>query len=131
MISWHLTTLPEEPSCYQTKDPCAQAIAAGQITIEDYFLASVHLEPLKIVGYEGLWGCIAMAGLVLPLLQHFPGEDGSGIHEDTLDSLQVSSHFPHANSIKDMATCKPALQPVGTVLKAWLLYNIMYQRTFH
>lgn len=60
----------------------------------DYFLASVHLEPLKIVGYEGLWGCIVMAGLVLPLLQHSYGEDGGGIHEDTLDSLQVNSQFP-------------------------------------
>ena len=37
-----------------------QCVQAAQITFEDYFMADLHIEPLKIVGYEGVFGSIAM-----------------------------------------------------------------------
>lgn len=49
----------------------------------------MNISPLKIVGYEGLWGSAAMFCVLLPLVQHLPGADGGGIHEDSLDTLHV------------------------------------------
>ena len=66
-----------------------QAVQAAQITFEDFFLSSMNISPLKIVGFEGLWGSAAMLLLLLPLVYLLPGADGSGIHEDSLDTLHV------------------------------------------
>lgn len=52
--------------------------------------ADLPLTPLRIVGYEGLFGSIGSLLLVLPLAQLLPGEEGQGIHEDSLDTLHVS-----------------------------------------
>ena len=52
-------------------------------------MADLQIAPLKIVGYEGLFGMIAMIGVLLPIVQRVPGQDGSGIHEDTIDTLRV------------------------------------------
>lgn len=77
---WSLTT---------SRRPRAQAVQAAQITFEDFFLSSMDISPLKIVGFEGLWGSAAMVLLLLPLVQFLPGKEGAGIHEDTLESLHV------------------------------------------
>ena len=69
----------------------SQAVQAAQITFEDFFMADLNIAPLKIVGYEGLFGTIAMVAVMLPIVQFVPGEDGTGIHEDTIDTLHVSS----------------------------------------
>ena len=70
-----------------------QCVQAAQITFEDYFMADLHIEPLKIVGYEGVFGSIAMICLLLPAVYFVKGQDGNGLHEDTLDSLHVSIAF--------------------------------------
>ena len=44
---------------------------------------------LKIVGFEGLWGAGVMLLILLPIVQLLPGKDGSGLHEDSLDTLHV------------------------------------------
>ena len=49
------------------------------------------MHPLKMVGLEGLFGTLGMLGLVLPLVQRLPGEEGRGFHEDSLDTLQVGA----------------------------------------
>lgn len=66
-----------------------QAVQAAQITFEDFFLSEMDISPLKIVGFEGLWGSAAMVLLLLPLVQFLPGKEGAGIHEDTIESLYV------------------------------------------
>lgn len=67
-----------------------QAVQAAQITFEDFFMADLQIAPLKIVGYEGLFGTIAMVFFMLPIVQFVPGVDGTGIHEDTIETLHVS-----------------------------------------
>lgn len=66
-----------------------QAVQAGQITFEDYFMASLNVAPLKIVGWEGVLGAGFMIVVLQPLVSLLPGRDGGGIHEDPIDSLHV------------------------------------------
>jgi len=67
----------------------SQAVQAAQITFEDFFMADMAIHPLKIVGYEGLFGTLAMALFLLPLVQRLPGTDGQGIHEDSYDTWHM------------------------------------------
>ena len=53
----------------------SQAVQAAQITFEDFFMADLAIPPLKIVGYEGLFGSLMMVGIMLPMVQHLPGKD--------------------------------------------------------
>lgn len=46
--------------------------------------------PLQVVGYEGVFGCIAMFCVLLPIVQHTPGQDGTGLHEDSWETWHVS-----------------------------------------
>ena len=46
-----------------------QAVQAAQITFEDFFLSSMDISALKIVGFEGLWGSLAMFLVLLPIVQ--------------------------------------------------------------
>ncbi len=55
--------------------------------------ADLAIPPLKIVGYEGLFGAVGMTCIMLPIVQRLPGEDGKGIHEDSLDTLHVRTRF--------------------------------------
>ena len=68
-----------------------QAVQAAQITFEDHFMADLDVAPLKIVGYEGLFGSIVMMAVMLPAVSFVKGHEGDGLHEDTLDTLHVSS----------------------------------------
>ncbi len=47
--------------------------------------------PLQVVGYEGIFGCLAMFCVLLPIVQHTPGQDGSGLHEDSWETWHVGS----------------------------------------
>ena len=69
-----------------------QAVQAGQITFEDYFMASLNVAPLKIVGWEGVLGTGFMIVVLQPLVSLLPGKDGGGVHEDPIDSLHVRGH---------------------------------------
>ena len=62
---------------------------AAQITFEDFFLSSMEVPALKIVGFEGLWGAGVMLLILLPIVQRLPGKDGRGLHEDSVDTLHV------------------------------------------
>ncbi len=70
----------------------AQAVQAAQITFEDYFMADLAIAPLKIVGWEGVFGTLIMALVLLPIVYFIPGADGSGFHEDTIETLHVRAH---------------------------------------
>lgn len=70
----------------------SQCVQAAQITFEDYFMADLHIEPLKIVGYEGVFGSITMICVLLPLVSLIKGHDGDGLHENSLDTLHMIFH---------------------------------------
>lgn len=65
---------------------------AVQLTFEDYFMSDLDIAPLKIVGYEGVFGVAFMAALLLPAVRLLPGAEGDGIHEDTLDTFAMIRH---------------------------------------
>ena len=73
----------------QARTVVLQAVQAGQLTFEDFFMADMNVAPLKIVGVEGLFGSLIMLLLVLPVVQFLPGADGKGLHVDSLDTLDV------------------------------------------
>jgi hypothetical protein len=71
----------------------SQAVQAAQLTFEDHYMSGgggLALNPLLIVGWEGVLGTAAMVGLLLPIVALIPGVDGDGVHEDTRDTLHVS-----------------------------------------
>ena len=70
-----------------------QCVQAAQITFEDYFMADLHIQPLKIVGYEGVFGSLAMILVLLPLVSLVKAHDGDGLHENSLDTLHVSTSY--------------------------------------
>lgn len=54
-------------------------------------MRDIGTAPLQVVGYEGVFGCLAMFCVLLPTVQHTPGEDGTGLHEDTWETLHVGA----------------------------------------
>ena len=72
----------------------SQAVQAAQLTFEDFFMADLDMAPLKIVGFEGVFGSAMMLGLLLPAAYFLPGPEGLGLHEDTLDSLAMIRSSP-------------------------------------
>ncbi|KAK9811225.1 hypothetical protein WJX72_000252 [[Myrmecia] bisecta] len=72
----------------------SQAVQAAQVTVEDYCMQSLDFDPLSVVGYEGLFGSIVMLAVALPVVQYLPGEDGNGVHEDSLDTIHMVTHSP-------------------------------------
>lgn len=70
----------------------SQCVQAAQVTFEDFFMADMAVPPLKIVGYEGLFGAATMLLVLLPIVQRLPGKDGEGIHEDSVDTWHMVTH---------------------------------------
>jgi len=62
----------------------AQIIQASQIVIEEFLLKNISLNPVLIVGLEGMWGFISCA-IVLVIVTFIPPP----IHEDSLDTLYM------------------------------------------
>ena len=52
-------------------------------------MSDIGTAPLQVVGYEGVFGCLAMFCVLLPLVQHTPGQDGTGLHEDSWETWHV------------------------------------------
>lgn len=66
-----------------------QCVQAAQVTFEDYFLSELSIAPLKVVGYEGLFGVLFQVLIILPAAQLLPGPDGHGVHENTVETFHV------------------------------------------
>lgn len=47
----------------------SQFFTGGQFVFEEKLLSGYYLDPLLVVGLEGMWGCIFYA-IVLPIFQH-------------------------------------------------------------
>eukprot|EP00955_Chlamydomonas_euryale_P116887 366444-Chlamydomonas_euryale.AAC.8 len=65
----------------------SQAVQAAQLTFEDFFMADMNVAPMKIVGYEGLYGSAICLMIMAPLCYFVTGNEGEGIHEDMIDTL--------------------------------------------
>ena len=72
----------------------------------------MDIPPLKIVGYEGLFGSVAMIFVMLPIVQHLPGPEGGGIHEDSKDTWHMITHTPSIATV------------IGLDAIALLAYNV-------
>ncbi|GAB4821846.1 hypothetical protein N2152v2_008892 [Parachlorella kessleri] len=70
----------------------AEAVQAAQVVAEDHFMSSLSLDPVTIVGFEGLLGTALLAGIVMPIMQNVSGPEGQGFHEDSLESLHMLAH---------------------------------------
>ncbi len=74
---------PHTQACVLAKQMMQNICARGCLTValpllQDYFLSEVKVEPLMVVGFEGLFGVIAMA-LILAVVQFLPGQEGTGM----------------------------------------------------
>ncbi|KAM7453658.1 hypothetical protein BLSTO_05593 [Blastocystis sp. subtype 1] len=67
----------------------AQGIQALQTVIEEHLLQGIEAPANMVVGMEGVWGFVLTAFVALPIAYFLPGEEGSGLHEDFIDSLYL------------------------------------------
>ena len=71
--------------------------------LQDYFLSEVKVEPLMVVGFEGLFGVAAMA-VILAIVQFLPGQEGTGLREDSVESWQMI----RASPVRVGPQCRPS-----------------------
>jgi hypothetical protein len=90
----------------------SQAVQAAQLTFEDFFMADLSMDPLKIVGFEGVYGSALMLGVLLPLAQILPGPEGLGFHEDSVETLRMIRGSPQLATV------------LAIDMAALLLYNV-------
>lgn len=90
----------------------SQAVQAAQLTFEDFFMADLDVAPMRIVGWEGMFGAIATLLFIAPIAYYMHGTEGEGFHEDIVDTWVMIKNSPKLQAILliDMA--------------ALLLYNI-------
>ncbi|KAG1672841.1 hypothetical protein FOA52_004645 [Chlamydomonas sp. UWO 241] len=77
----------------------SQAVQAAQLTFEDFFMADMDIAPMKIVGYEGVFGAAACLLVMAPVTYYMAGTEGEGFHEDIVDTWTMISHSPALQSI--------------------------------
>jgi len=70
----------------------AQALQAFQTILEEKFLHDLDAPETLIVGMEGLYGLLLCSLISMPIAYFLPGEEGIGLHEDTLDSFVMLVH---------------------------------------
>jgi len=68
-----------------------QVVQAAQVIAEEFFMKSLDLPAMHVVGYEGMWGVIQMLVIVYPILYLLPGED-HGHQEDVFDTVAMISN---------------------------------------
>eukprot|EP00741_Cyanophora_paradoxa_P007637 tig00001178_g7386.t1 len=66
----------------------SQMVQASQMVIEEYLLQHIEMEPLEIVGWEGIYGTAICLLVALPLAQYLPGSD-EGSFENSFDSMRL------------------------------------------
>jgi len=70
----------------------AQALQAFQTILEEKFLHDLDAPETLIVGMEGLYGLLLCSCISMPIAYFLPGEEGVGLHENTLDSFVMLTH---------------------------------------
>ena len=55
-------------------------------------LHDIKVPATLVVGMEGIWGLTIVSFIAMPIAAVLPGEEGGGVHENTLDSLVMISN---------------------------------------
>lgn len=75
-------------------------------------MADLNMDPMKIVGFEGLYGMLLMVFVMMPIAYFLPGKEGRGLHENSLDTIEM---------VKNSKTLQAVL---GIDMFALLAYNM-------
>ncbi|KAH3760359.1 Integral membrane protein [Pelomyxa schiedti] len=94
----------------------SQLIQAGQIVTEEFLLKNLSLDPLRVVGYEGLWGTLLMVFIACPLAYVIPGTDYSTMPHNSLENT--------IDSFMCMVTSADLIGCIVVFFVAVLLYNV-------
>lgn len=82
------TSSPEDALFGMGLVVASQVVQAAQMVAEEKLLKDVELPPMKIVGYEGLWGSLVCLIVVFPMCALVPGSDNGSL-EDTIDTVTM------------------------------------------
>jgi drug/metabolite transporter (DMT)-like permease len=93
----------------------SQIVQAGQIVTEEFLLRDLDMAPLRVVGFEGIFGTIMMVLIACPLAYVVPGSDYSTMPHNSLENT-IDSFICLFNSW-------PLLTAVLLFCLAVLLYN--------
>jgi len=118
------TQMPQagvESTAAQTLIGCAlvvfsQLIQAGQLVTEEFLLKNLSLPPLKIVGYEGVWGTLLMVLVACPAAYVIPGTDFSTMPHNSLENTW--------DSLLCMVTSAGLIGSLVVFFVAVLMYNV-------
>lgn len=64
----------------------AQVIQGAQTVVEEYLLADLDTPPMRVVGFEGIWGFLIMVLIACPLAYLIPGNDYSPMPHNSLEN---------------------------------------------
>jgi drug/metabolite transporter (DMT)-like permease len=67
----------------------SQALLALEMVMEEHFLQGFSAPAELVCGMVGLWGLVFNFLIFIPLAQIIPGEEGNGLHEDSIDTLYM------------------------------------------
>ena len=93
----------------------SQIVQAGQIVTEEFLLKDLDMPAMRVVGYEGLWGTLAMIFIACPLAYVVPGADYSTMRHNSLENT--------IDSFLCLASSKPLIIAVALFCLAVFLYN--------
>ncbi|GIQ86686.1 hypothetical protein KIPB_008584, partial [Kipferlia bialata] len=97
----------------------SQLIYAGQFVVEETALNQLTCTPYQVVGMEGAYGFVMMAGILCPIFAMITpkgdGGFGDAFAENDMDALRMIAHNPWI------------LVPLGIFFFAILTYNIFGQ----
>mmetsp|Transcript_41900 Transcript_41900/g.99769 ORF Transcript_41900/g.99769 Transcript_41900/m.99769 type:complete len:385 (+) Transcript_41900:76-1230(+) len=65
----------------------ARFVNSIQFVVEEKMLGDTSLEPLQVVGTEGIYGLIVTACVIMPIAASIPGHDVGHVYENTADSV--------------------------------------------
>lgn len=68
-----------------------QVLQASQVVLEEHLLQNLEMSSVRIVAYEGMFGCLHCLVWVFPILYFLPGNDAGHI-EDTGDAFYMVCH---------------------------------------
>lgn len=64
----------------------AQVIQGAQTVVEEYLLADLDTPPMRVVGFEGIWGFLIMVLIACTLAYLIPGNDYSPMPHNSLEN---------------------------------------------
>ena len=63
-----------------------------KLSVEQFFTQQKRIHPAFVTGCESAWGFGIAVCLMLPIAHFMPGQEGNGVHEDLLDTIEQLRH---------------------------------------